>query len=111
MKEYIEFLKNKKQTRIDSGFEINDDLFNKHLFDFQKYCVKRALKAGKFAMFEDCGLGKTIQQLEWAYQVVNHIDMPTIIFAPLGVVPQTIQEGAKFGYNVEELGLTIFDQH
>lgn len=58
MDEYIEFLKNKKKTRIESGFEVNDNELNQSLFDFQKFCVKKALKAGKYALFEDCGLGK-----------------------------------------------------
>ena len=65
-KRYQEFLNQKKQTRIESGFEISEDDLNPALFPFQKYCVRRALAAGKFALFEDCGLGKTIQQLEWA---------------------------------------------
>lgn len=61
-------------------------------------------------MFEDCGLGKTLQQLEWAYQVQKHINQPVLILAPLGVIGQTIQEGVKFGYEVKEIGLTVFDQ-
>ena len=61
-------------------------------------------------MFEDCGLGKTIQQLEWADKVQKHIDKPVLILAPLGVIGQTIKEGAKFGYEVIELGITVFDQ-
>lgn len=61
MKEYMEFLKMKQTNVIESGFELNDNELNNMLFPFQKYCVRRALKAGRFAMFEDCGLGKTIQ--------------------------------------------------
>ena len=109
-KEYIEFLQ-KKQTSIESsGFDLMDSEMNEKLFPFQKYCVKRAVKAGRFAMFEDCGLGKTLQQLEWAYQVQKHINQPVLILAPLGVIGQTIQEGVKFGYEVKEIGLTVFDQ-
>lgn len=109
-KEYIEFLQ-KKQTSIESsGFDLMDSEMNEKLFPFQKYCVKRAVKAGRFAMFEDCGLGKTLQQLEWAYQVQKHINQPVLILAPLGVIGQTIQEGVKFGYEVKEMGLTVFDQ-
>lgn len=109
-KEYIEFLQ-KKQTSIESsGFDLMDSEMNEKLFPFQKYCVKRAVKAGRFAMFEDCGLGKTLQQLEWAYQVQKHINQPVLILAPLGVIDQTIQEGVKFGYEVKEIGLTVFDQ-
>jgi DNA modification methylase len=108
--EYIEFLKTKQTAVITSGFEIGEEKINSKLFPFQKYCVKRALKAGRFALFEDCGLGKTIQQLEWADKVQKHIDKPVLILAPLGVIGQTVKEGAKFGYGVTELGLTVFDQ-
>lgn len=110
MNEYMEFLKQKQRKRIESGFVVQDSELNGMLFDFQKYCVKRALQAGKFALFEDCGLGKTIQQLEWAKQVCTKTSKPVLILAPLGVVPQTIKEGEKFGYKVSEVSLTVFDQ-
>jgi len=101
--DYLAFLEQKKQTRIESGFEVEESEINPLLFDFQKYCVKRALQAGKFAMFEDCGLGKTVQQLEWAQKVIDRINKPVIILAPLAVVPQTIKEGKKFNYIVSEI--------
>lgn len=100
---YYELLEQKKQSRIESGFNVSDDELSVHLFPFQKYCVKRALAVGRFAMFEDCGLGKTIQQLEWAQRVAEHTNRPIIILAPLAVVGQTIQEGVKFGYKVNEI--------
>jgi len=103
LQEYNAFLEKKKQSRIESGFSVNDKDLNPLLFEFQKYCVKRALAAGKFAMFEDCGLGKTVQQLEWAQKVIDHTNMPVLILAPLAVVSQTIDEGVKFGYNVVEI--------
>ena len=103
IREYNEFLEQKKTQRIESGFQIEDADLNPMLFDFQKYCVKRALAVGKFALFEDCGLGKTIQQLEWAHQVNRHIVRPVLILAPLAVIGQTVKEGQKFGYNVCEL--------
>lgn len=56
--EYQNFLEQKKQTRVESGFNVTESDLNPLLFPFQKYCVKRALAAGKFALFEDCGLGK-----------------------------------------------------
>src|SRR5574344_637464 len=99
-KEYNEFLEQKKTQRIESGFVVEDVDLNPALFDFQTYCVKRALEAGKFALFEDCGLGKTIQQLEWAQKVFEHTDQPILILAPLAVISQTIKEGEKFGYKV-----------
>lgn len=109
-KEYMDFLQKKQTAMENSGFDLMDSEMNEKLFPFQKYCVKRAVKAGRFAMFEDCGLGKTLQQLEWAYQVQKHVNQPVLILAPLGVIGQTIQEGVKFGYEVREIGLTAFDQ-
>ena len=72
----------RESKKTESGFAIEETNLNPMLFDFQKYCVKRALTAGKFALFEDCGLGKTIQQLEWADKVYRHIDRPVLILAP-----------------------------
>lgn len=110
MKEYMDFLKTKQTAVKESGFEVAENELNGKLFPFQKYCVKRALKSGRFAMFEDCGLGKTLQQLEWADKVQIHTERPVLILAPLGVIGQTVKEGLKFGYDVTELGLTVFDQ-
>lgn len=108
--DYLEFLEHKKTQRVDSGFVVDEADLNPALFPFQRYCVKRALEAGKFALFEDCGLGKTIQQLEWAQKVMEHINRPVLILAPLAVISQTIKEGEKFGYTVTEIALTAFDQ-
>lgn len=103
LNDYLAFLEKKKTQRITSGFVIDESELNPALFDFQKYCVKRALEAGKFAMFQDCELGKTIQQLEWSQKVIEHINMPVLILAPLAVINQTIKEGVKFGYTVNEI--------
>ena len=103
---YMEFLANKQTSIVKSGFDVNEDELNSLLFPFQKYCVIRALKSGRFAMFEDCGLGKTLQQLEWAHHVVCHTNGPVLILAPLGVIGQTIKEGDKFGYKVNEIHST-----
>lgn len=107
---YKEFLENKKMQKVVSGFSVEYGDLNPMLFDFQKFCVKRALQAGKFAMFEDCGLGKTVQQLEWASKVFNHTNKPVIILAPLAVISQTVKEGNKFGYVVSELDFTPSDK-
>lgn len=101
-KEYNEFLEQKKTQRIESGFKVEDADLNPALFPFQKYCVKRALAVGKFSLFEDCGLGKTIQQLEWAQKVFERTSQPVLILAPLAVISQTIKEGEKFGYTVRD---------
>ena len=98
--EYKEFLQTKQKSHVLSGFDVDLKELNKSMFDFQKFIVKRALKAGKYAIFADCGLGKTLMQLEWAKQVNKHTNKPVLILAPLAVSGQTIKEGAKFGINV-----------
>jgi DNA modification methylase len=94
---YFEFLKTKEKKHILSGFEISENKLNNNMFDFQKFIVKRALQAGKYAIFADCGLGKTLMQLEWANQVCKKTNKPVLILAPLAVVGQTVKEAKKFG--------------
>ena len=93
--EYTDFLQAKIKKHIDSGFDCQNEW--RHLYPFQSYCVRTALKKGRYAMFEDCGLGKTRQQITWAHEVVSFTNKPVIILAPLAVVPQTIQEGINIG--------------
>lgn len=98
---YEDFLKTKKKSFIKSGFEVDESKLNSNLFDFQKYTVKTALNKGRFALFFDCGLGKTLMQLEWAHQVAIETCKPVLILAPLAVLEQTILEGKKFGIEVQ----------
>lgn len=102
MSEYNNFIKTKIKSIKSSGFDI--DKLNPNLFDFQSFIVKRALKKGKYAIFADCGLGKTLMQIEWAYRVSEHTKKPVLILAPLAVSGQTIKEGEKFGIDVQKYG-------
>lgn len=95
MNDYNKFLDKKKQLNIDTGL-IEIPELNSHLFDFQKAIVRWALRRGRAAIFADCGLGKTIMQLEWAVRVPGNV----LILAPLAVAQQTVEEGAKFGINL-----------
>ena len=97
MQDYEEFIKNKTKIIIDSGFDIELDKLNNNLFDYQKLIVRWALRKGRCALFEDTGLGKTIQQLEWANQVHKHTNKPVLILSPLAVASQTELEAEKFG--------------
>ena len=68
------------------------------LFDYQRDITRIALTKRKFAVFADCGLGKTLIFLEWAKHVQAAIgrDRPILIVSPLMVVPQTIAEAERF---------------
>jgi len=92
MTEYEKFLDTKKKTFIESGFDIEENNLNSNLFDFQKYAVKTALRKGKFALFFDCGLGKTLMQLSWSEAVFNETKKKVLVLAPLAVVEQTKDE-------------------
>lgn len=106
---YEDFLKTKEYKIINYGFEA--DNLNNNLFDYQREIVRWALRKGKAALFEDTGLGKTIQQLAWADAVVKHQqelngEGYVLILAPLAVSKQTAKEGLKFGIScnlVEEM--------
>jgi len=99
--DYKEFIKTKIKSKQDAGFEPKD--LNSNLFDFQKYIVGKSCRIGRYAIFADCGLGKTLMQLSWAEQVVKHTNKSVLILAPLAVAQQTIEEGEKFGIKVSKV--------
>jgi hypothetical protein len=95
---YQQFIQSKQANTLSVGFEPGD--LNRHLFPFQKEIVQRACRRGRYAIFADCGLGKTLMQLEWAHQVVKKTGGNVLILCPLAVAAQTVSEGEKFGINV-----------
>lgn len=101
---YSEFIQSKSRNLVASGIDVSASSLHPSLKDFQRFSVNIALQKGRFGLFEDCGLGKTFQQLEWSRQVNAHTAKPVLILAPLAVTGQTIQEGAKFGIEVNEYG-------
>lgn len=106
---YTEFLQGKAQSVPAVGIDTAGLAFNPALKDFQRYIVELALQKGRYALFEDCGLGKTLQQLEWARHIVAHTARPVLVLTPLAVAAQTVAEGAKFGIEVRRLepGLSL----
>lgn len=97
---YEEFLQNKAFVIESTGIKVDINELNSNLFDFQKDIVRWALAKGKSAIFADCGLGKTLMQLEWAEQIRKRTNGKVIIIAPLAVSTQTKSEGEKFGIGV-----------
>lgn len=94
--EYQEFLKSKTFKSDSSGFNVDELSLNNNLFDWQRLIVKWALKKGKSALFLDTGLGKTIQQLEWASCVCRETCGKVLVLTPLAVARQTLKELRKF---------------
>lgn len=100
MTTYASFLSGKRQVIPPAGFEVDEKDLNPMLFPFQRAIVRWALHRGRAALFEDCGLGKTPQQLEWARQVHERTGGNVLILCPLAVAAQTVREGEKFSITV-----------
>jgi DNA modification methylase/superfamily II DNA or RNA helicase len=98
--EYHEYLESKTIEAVPSGFDPDVGTFNDSLFPFQSAATRWAVQKGRAALFEDCGLGKTIQSLEWSRQIINKTGGNVLILAPLCVSRQTASEGRKFGFDV-----------
>jgi hypothetical protein len=95
--QYQSFLIHKAQANTQHGFA---PLWMPDcLFDFQKYFVDWAIRQGRAALFEDCGLGKTLQQLVWGENVVRHTNKPVLLTTPLAVSGQTLAEAETFVRN------------
>lgn len=64
------------------------------LFDYQRDIAALAVRKRKFAVFADCGLGKTLILLEYARHVRRCLpgDRRVLIVSPLMVVRQTLAE-------------------
>ncbi|HKS26342.1 MAG TPA: helicase-related protein [Pyrinomonadaceae bacterium] len=66
------------------------------LFDYQVAITRLALDARRFAVWADCGLGKTLIELEWARQVAHLTGGRVLIITLNEVVPQMLDEAALF---------------
>ena len=93
--DYEAFLLSKSQIGTMDGFR--PTFMPGILFDFQAQLTEWAVEMGRCALFEDCGLGKSVQELVWSENVVRHTNRPVINLAPLAVTRQTAREAAKFG--------------
>lgn len=105
---YESFIESKQKSVIASGMEIEP--VNEYLFPFQRYVVKTALYHGRFAIFADCGLGKTLMQLSWAEEVSWITEKPVLVLAPLAIIEQTKEQAERFGIKMEFIDVTNYDQ-
>src|SRR6266705_506961 len=94
---YADFLARKAQSSAGSGFDPGD--LPEFLFPFQRELTSWAVRAGRGALFADCGLGKTPMQLAWAETVRRQTGRPVLVVTPLAVSFQTKREAEKFGFD------------
>lgn len=65
-------------------------------FDYQRDIARTAIQKRKYAIFADCGLGKTLMLLEFAKHAALATKKKILIVSPLMVVNQTIEEAHRF---------------
>lgn len=95
MSDYTEFLQAKAQIGTRDGFA--PVWMPDFLFDFQSSMVEWALLQGRAGIFEDCGMGKTIQELVWGENVVRKTGGKVLLLTALAVAGQIVREADKFG--------------
>lgn len=96
---YDQLLDKKRIIAIPSGFhpiELHPDLK-----PFQRALVTAACQGGKFALNAFTGGGKTLMGLSWSDNVIRHGNHGRVLgFMPLAVAAQTVEEGRKWGFDV-----------
>lgn len=98
METYQDFIAKRERISLRKGFE--PIWMPEFLYDFQTHLVEWALRMGRSALFEDCGLGKSPQSLVWSENVLRKTNRPVLIVAPLAVSHQFVREGKKFDIEV-----------
>lgn len=84
--DYMNFLKGKIVTAPVSGFTVKPEEISPALKPHQRDAVMWACSGGRRALFESFGLGKTVQELEYARLVLRHLGGgKALIVCPLGV--------------------------
>lgn len=97
--DYQTFLKAKSQVSGLAGFE--PIWLPDCMFPFQRTLTEWAIRKGRAALLEDCGLGKTLQELVFAENCVRHSNRPALILTPLAVADQSAREADKFGIDAK----------
>lgn len=77
---------------------VNTYVPNHNLYDFQRDITRMAIERGRYAVFADCGLGKTLIELDFARHVSKLLGKSkcVLLVTPLMVVPQLLEEADRF---------------
>lgn len=85
---YADFLASKRAVTTTTGREITDGEVHPFLHPWQGELVRQAVARGRSALWATTGMGKTVQQLEWARLSGD----TALVVAPLAVCHQTVRE-------------------
>lgn len=84
MRDYMEFVADKRTHAPHSGFDPGDSV-SSVLFPHQRDIVRWAVLGGRRAIFAAFGLGKSLMQLEIMHLIGDHEGGKQLIICPLGV--------------------------
>lgn len=93
--EYDEYLIKKSQIGGNHGFKPTS--IPSMAFPFQKSLIEWAVNKGRGLVAADCGLGKSLIELAFAQNVVEHTNGDVLFLTPLAVGIQMEGEAEKFG--------------
>lgn len=99
MRDYSDFLANRKRLTQSRGIPCIAGDVNPSLFEFQRAIVAWAVRKGRAAVWTTTGTGKTRIQVAWLDRILTRGERG-IILAPLAVAQQTINEAAIIGIPV-----------
>lgn len=99
---YQAFLQSKAPIDVPTGIT-SDVEIHPRLFPFQAAVVRWALRRGRAAIFEDTGLGKTIQMMEIARHVRDYTAHHVLTLAPLAVTHDIAREAERIGVEARVL--------
>lgn len=100
MQNYADFLSSKQASTSPAGFALDPGAIHSALYPFQQDIVRWSSRMGRAALLCECGMGKTLMQLEWGRQVADATHGRVLIVAPLAVAHQTVKEAAKLDLDV-----------
>lgn len=89
---YHDFLTSKIAFAPQTGFQVSPAEVNPVLLPHQRDAVMWAVAGGRRALFENFGLGKTVQQLEYCRIVSEHLNGQSLIVMPLGVRQEFVED-------------------
>lgn len=93
--DYYTFLENKKHITGQFGF---DPVWMPDIaFPFQEDVISQAIRKGRMGIFEDTGLGKTLQQVAIAENIIRKTNGNVLILTPLAVAFQFLKEADTIG--------------
>lgn len=92
---YDEYLEKKSQIGGMFGFE--PTFIPEMAFPFQRSLIEWSIRKGRSLVAADCGLGKSIIELAYAQNIVEHTNGNVLLLTPLAVSGQMEREAEKFG--------------